>query len=109
MRIGLVNLKRVVHAVGPGRHTGAAGSAAAGYNPAMDTIKVDPEIQGGTPCFAGTRVPVVSLFQHLAAGVPLGEFLEDFPSVEREQAVRVIEHAGHLTLADAAEGVAAGR
>ena len=75
----------------------------------MDAIKVDPEIQGGTPCFAGTRVPVISLFQHLASGVSLDDFLEDFPTVDRDQAAAVIEHAGRLTLADAVRPVAVGR
>ena len=41
---------------------------------------------GGTPVFTGTRVPVDSLIQHLRAGVTLGEFLDSFPSVSREQA-----------------------
>lgn len=39
---------------------------------------IDPEILGGTPVFAGTRVPIESLFDHLEAGVPLDEFLDDF-------------------------------
>ena len=47
----------------------------------------DPEIMSGTPVFVGTRVPVHNLVDHLAAGVSLDEFLEDFPSVTREQAV----------------------
>jgi uncharacterized protein (DUF433 family) len=59
-------------------------------------IKIDPEIQGGTPCFAGTRVPVKSLFEHLARGRTLEYFLEQFPSVTREQAAEVLEQAGEL-------------
>ncbi len=47
----------------------------------------DPEIMSGTPVFTGTRVPVHTLVDHLASGVPLGEFLDDFPTVKREQAV----------------------
>ena len=62
----------------------------------MQSIKSDPEIQGGTPCFAGTRVPVKSLFDHLARGRSLDYFLEQFPSVKREQASEVLEHAGKL-------------
>lgn len=45
----------------------------------------------GEPCFAGTRVPVKILFEHLEAGEPLSVFLEDFPSVTREHAVAVLE------------------
>ena len=65
----------------------------------MNPIKVDPEIMGGTPCFAGTRVPIQSLFDYLEGGHPLGEFLDHFPTVHREQAVRVIEIASEAILA----------
>jgi uncharacterized protein (DUF433 family) len=54
-------------------------------------INRDPEILGGTPVFMGTRVPVQTLLDYLAAGQPLDEFLDDFPSVSREQAVRILE------------------
>jgi uncharacterized protein (DUF433 family) len=54
-------------------------------------ITASPERLGGTPVFAGTRVPVQSLFDHLAAGDPLAEFLEDFPDVTREHAVAVLK------------------
>jgi uncharacterized protein (DUF433 family) len=57
-------------------------------------VWTDPERMGGTPCFRGTRVPVKSLFDYLQGGHGLSEFLEDFPSVEREQAVEAIETAG---------------
>ena len=53
-------------------------------------INIDPEILGGTPVFDGTRVPIESLFDHLEGGVTLDEFLDDFPSVRREQAVEVL-------------------
>ncbi|MFV1980673.1 MAG: DUF433 domain-containing protein, partial [Rhodothermia bacterium] len=46
----------------------------------------DPKILGGTPVFTGTRVPVDSLVSHLRQGIGLAEFLDDFPSVRREQA-----------------------
>lgn len=59
-------------------------------------ITVDEGILGGQPVFAGTRVPVESLFDHLEAGVSLAEFLEDFPTVSREQAVAVLEVANKL-------------
>lgn len=54
-------------------------------------ITSDPRRLGGTACFAGTRVPVKTLFDHLAAGDPLEEFLEDFPSVSREHAQAVLQ------------------
>lgn len=59
-------------------------------------IQIDPDILGGTPVFNGTRVPVESLFWHLEKGITIDEFLDDFPSVSREQAVAVIELAARL-------------
>ena len=58
-------------------------------------INIDPEIMGGVPVFQGTRVPVESLFQWLETE-SLEEFLENFPSVTREQAWQVLEFAGKL-------------
>jgi uncharacterized protein (DUF433 family) len=58
-----------------------------------DLVVVDPEIMGGVPVFRGTRVPVRSLFDHLAHGVSLDEFLDDFPYVTREQAVALLRAA----------------
>jgi len=54
-------------------------------------VLVDPEIMGGTPCFAGTRVPARTLIDYLEGGDSLGDFLEDFPTVSREQAVAFLE------------------
>jgi len=48
-------------------------------------ISINPEIMGGTPVFAGTRVPVETLFDYLKGGDPIHEFLDDFPSVSSEQ------------------------
>ena len=53
-------------------------------------ISIDPEVMSGTPVFEGTRVPVDALMNNLADGVSLDEFLEDFPTVTREQAVAVL-------------------
>ena len=61
----------------------------------------DPEILGGTPVFAGTRVPVRVLFEHLEAGDSLEVFLQDFPSVSRVLAVQVLEDARAALLPDA--------
>jgi len=55
-------------------------------------INVDKEILSGTPVFQGTRVPVSALLDNLEVGVSLDEFLENFPTVKREQAVRVLEY-----------------
>ena len=62
-------------------------------------INIDPEILGGTPVFIGTRVPIETLFDHLEEGASLDEFLDDFPTVTREQAVEVLEMAGHILTA----------
>ncbi len=56
-------------------------------------VHSDPEIMGGTPVFVGTRVPVKSLLDWLAAGEPLGVWLDNFPSVDREQAVAALQLA----------------
>jgi uncharacterized protein (DUF433 family) len=59
-------------------------------------VRRDPAILGGTPVFAGTRVPVKNLLDYLAAGDSLERFLEHFPSVSRDQAVAVLEIARDL-------------
>ena len=54
-------------------------------------ITIDPEILSGTPVFRGTRVPVDALLTNLEAGLSIVEFLENFPTVSREQALEVLE------------------
>lgn len=56
-------------------------------------VVIDPEIMSGTPCFAGTRVPVRNLLDYLEGGDTLDEFLAQFPSVAREQAVAYLEQS----------------
>ncbi len=56
-------------------------------------VNVNPNILGGTPVFMGTRVPVASLFDYLAHGYSVEEFVEQFPSVDREQAVALLDEA----------------
>jgi uncharacterized protein (DUF433 family) len=71
----------------------------------MDVTRIvhsDPQILGGVPVFVGTRVPVKTLYEYLEAGDPLDEFLEDFPSVSRDQAVAALELARQITEANAA-------
>ncbi len=63
-----------------------------------EIILVDPEIMSGTPCFAGTRVPVQALLDYLEGGDSLEEFLEGFPTVKREQAVAFIQRGGELVM-----------
>jgi uncharacterized protein (DUF433 family) len=67
-------------------------------------ITVSPNRLSGTPVFAGTRVPVQTLFDHLEAGDSLDVFLEDFPNVTREHAIAVLDSAklALLEKADAA-------
>jgi uncharacterized protein (DUF433 family) len=57
----------------------------------QSVINIDKDILGGEPVFAGTRVPIQSLFDHLKAGISLEEFLDDFPTVSKEQAIALIE------------------
>ena len=64
-------------------------------------IVVDPDIQSGTPVFAGTRVPIQNLFDYPEEGDSLDIFLRQFPSVTREQAVAVLEQARASLMADA--------
>ena len=65
----------------------------------MNVIKVDPEIMHGTPCFAGTRVPVQTLFDCLEADYSIEQFLEDFPTVTRPQIIAFLEAAKDRLLA----------
>jgi uncharacterized protein (DUF433 family) len=64
-------------------------------------VHSDPEILGGTPVFVGTRVPLRNFIDYLEGGESLDEFLDDFPSVSREQAVAVLEAAHELLTAGA--------
>lgn len=56
-------------------------------------ISASPEIMGGTPVFAGTRVPVQTLFDYLKAGESIDDFLDGFPTVTREQVIALLEEA----------------
>ncbi|MBW4539776.1 MAG: DUF433 domain-containing protein [Myxacorys chilensis ATA2-1-KO14] len=57
-------------------------------------ISASPEIMGGTPVFAGTRVPVQTLLDYLKAGESINDFLDGFPTVAREQVIALLEEAG---------------
>jgi len=56
-------------------------------------INIDPETMGGTPVFTGTRVPIQSLFDYLETGETLDEFLDNFPSVNKDLALKVLDMA----------------
>jgi uncharacterized protein (DUF433 family) len=61
-------------------------------------VHSDPEIVSGTPVFVGTRVPAQALLDYLEGGETIDEFLDDFPSVSREQAIAFLEEAGRALL-----------
>ena len=65
----------------------------------QDLITSTPDVLGGTPVFAGTRVPMKNLTDYLEAGDTLDEFLADFPAVTRERAIAVLERAREVLLA----------
>ena len=56
-------------------------------------IWINPDRVSGVPCFINTRVPIQNLFDYLEGGVPLDDFLEGFPPVTREQAIKVLQLA----------------
>ncbi|MGA9995333.1 MAG: DUF433 domain-containing protein [Pyrinomonadaceae bacterium] len=63
-------------------------------------ISRSPDLMSGAPVFAGTRVPVQTIIDYLAGGHPLDEFLDDFPTVRREQALELLQRVKEM-LADA--------
>ncbi len=64
-----------------------------------DVVNVNPERMSGVPCFTGTRVPISHLFEYLESGETLDEFLRQFPSVAREQALAALELSKESLLA----------
>lgn len=67
--------------------------------PDRPVVESNPDIMGGTPVFVGTRVPFQTLLDYLESGEPLSEFLEDFPTVSKEQAIAALEQAKEALLA----------
>ena len=57
-------------------------------------ISVSPSVMSGTPVFAGTRVPIQTLFDYLKAGESIDDFLDGFPTVTRQQVITLLEEAG---------------
>jgi len=64
-------------------------------------VTTDPEIMSGEPCFSGTRVPIRNLWDALAAGETVDDFLEGFPTVTREQVLTLLAEARDRSLAPA--------
>jgi uncharacterized protein (DUF433 family) len=56
-------------------------------------VSVNRNVQGGVPCFAGTRVPISTLFDHLKLGYTIDYVLEQFPSIKREQVQKLLEES----------------
>ena len=67
----------------------------------MKLVVSDPQIMGGTPCFAGTRVPIQTFIDYIEGGETLSEFVDDFPTVTREQAIAFLEEAKERMLSAA--------
>ena len=61
-------------------------------------INTDSQILGGTPVFNGTRVPIKNLFDYLETGETIDKFLDDFPSVKREQIIKLLKFSGQITI-----------
>ena len=59
----------------------------------MQIVSCSPDVMGGTPVFAGTRVPIQTLMDYLEAGESIDEFLKGFPTVKREQLIAFLEEA----------------
>lgn len=62
-------------------------------------VSVSPDIMGGTPVFAGTRVPIQTFIEYIKAGESIDSFLEGFPSVQREQLIAFLDEAEERILA----------
>jgi len=67
----------------------------------MEIVVSNPKILGGTPCFAGTRVPASALFDHLQRGYTINQFLSQFPTVQREQVEALLQRAKDRLAGDA--------
>ncbi len=70
-----------------------SGQKIAEGDPRAGIVSIDPDRMSGTPCFAGSRVPIANLWHYLVGGDTLDEFLEDFEGVSRDQAIGALELA----------------
>ena len=64
----------------------------------LSVVTINPKILGGTPVFTGTRVPVESLFDYLKHGRTIDYFLEQFPTVKRQQVEKLLDDAKASTI-----------
>lgn len=90
-------LRSGLHAAGESQRSASSlrsrrGAKICGMNTEVETqvITRSPDVMSGTPVFAGTRVPVQTIIDYLAGGHSLDEFLDDFPTVRREQALELL-------------------
>jgi uncharacterized protein (DUF433 family) len=67
-------------------------------------VSVDPEVMGGTPCFAGTRVPVQTFLDYIEGGDSIDEFLANFPTVKRNQVIAFLQNAAEYFVAVVTNG-----
>ena len=92
-----------------GKQLGGDGGMGVVYTVVMEPIVTrNPNVMHGTPCFAGTRVTVQTFFDHLEAGYTIEQFLEQFPTVRREQVVRLLALLREDVAGVAVSGAAAG-
>jgi uncharacterized protein (DUF433 family) len=64
----------------------------------MEVVRIDPEIMSGEPCFPGTRVPVQALVDYLTGGYTLEFFLDQYPTVSRDQTERFIQASANMAI-----------
>lgn len=75
----------------------------------ISVVTSSPDVMGGTPVFAGTRVPVQTLMDYIKGGESIDDFLEGFPTVTREQIFAFLEEAEDLVTATVMQGEAPSR
>ena len=68
------------------------------FNRRQNVVEIDPEKMSGTPVFSGTRVPIQNLFDCIESGETLDAFLDQFPTVTREQVLAVLEESKEMLL-----------
>jgi uncharacterized protein (DUF433 family) len=74
----------------------------------FNAVTVHPEIQDGAPVFSGTRIRIETFFDYLRIGVSLNEFLDEFPSITRDQALEVFDLANQKYTPDQIKSLVAG-
>jgi uncharacterized protein (DUF433 family) len=95
-----VNERSLIEKIKPVPPESLVGDKIQQGNPLFGIVWVNRERVSGAPCFFGTRVPIQTLFDCLASGETMDQFLDDFEGVDREQAVAVLDLAAHGLLDD---------